>query len=106
MKQADGRWGAGRVFVCVLLAGLAGAGAARAAGAAADSASGGASAPASAPFAFADFSWVPGNAGASDRPLTFGPFTGEFRLDDVYHYEFSNPQDNTISGSTEVFRHG
>ena len=63
-------------------------------------------APASAPFAFADFSWVPGNAGASDRPLTAGPFTGEFRLDDVYHYEFSNPKDGTISGSSEVFRHG
>jgi hypothetical protein len=62
--------------------------------------------PASAPFAFADFSWVPGNAGASDRPLTAGPFTGEFRLDDVYHWEFSDPQDATISGSSEVFRHG
>jgi Putative beta-barrel porin-2, OmpL-like. bbp2 len=58
------------------------------------------------PFAFADFSWVPGNAGASVRPLTAGPFTGEFRLDDAYHYEFSNPKDNTISGSSEVFRHG
>ena len=64
-----------------------------------------ATAPASAPFAFADFSWVPGNAGASDRPLTVGPLTGEFRLDDVYHYEFSNPRDGTISGSSEVFRH-
>jgi len=57
------------------------------------------------PFAFADFSWVPGNAGASERPLTAGPFTGEFRLDDVYHYSFANPQDGTISGSSEVFRH-
>jgi len=73
--------------------------AARAGASAADS-------TASAPFAFADFSWVPGNAGASDRPLTAGPFTGEFRLDDAYHYELSNPQDNTISGSSEVFRHG
>ena len=63
-------------------------------------------APASEPFAFADFSWVPGNAGASERPLTVGPLTGEFRLDDVYHYEFSNPKDGTISGSSEVFRHG
>ncbi|HET7226028.1 MAG TPA: outer membrane beta-barrel protein [Candidatus Eisenbacteria bacterium] len=59
-----------------------------------------------APFAFADFGWVPGNAGAPDRPLTAGPFTGEFRLDDAYHWEFSNPKDNTISGSSEVFRHG
>jgi len=59
-----------------------------------------------APFAFADFSWVPGGAGANERPLTFGPFTGEFRLDDAYHYSFSNPEDGTISGSSEVFRHG
>jgi hypothetical protein len=58
------------------------------------------------PFAFADFSWVPGNAGAAERPLTAGPFTGEFRLDDAYHYSFSDPQDGTISGSSEVFRHG
>jgi len=58
------------------------------------------------PFAFADFSWVPGNAGASDRPLKVGPFTGEFRFDGVYHYDFKRPIDNTISGSSEVFRHG
>ena len=79
------------------------------ASAAADSTAAGAGAvkPAPAqPFAFADFSWVPGNAGASERPLTFGPFTGEFRVDNVYHYELSNPQDGSISGSSEVFRHG
>src|SRR5262245_57718411 len=57
------------------------------------------------PFAFADFSWVPGNYGSSDRPLSFGPFVGEFRIDTAYHYSFNNPQDNTISGSSEVFRH-
>jgi hypothetical protein len=62
--------------------------------------------PPAEPLGFADFSWVPGNAGASERPLTAGPFTGEFRLDDVYHYSFANPQDGTISGSSEVFRHG
>jgi hypothetical protein len=59
-----------------------------------------------APFAFADFSWVPGNAGSSERPLTCGAFVGEFRLDTAYHYSFNQPQDNTISGSSEVFRHG
>src|SRR5262245_24268515 len=63
------------------------------------------SAPA-VPFAFADFSWVPGNAGASERPLTIGPFTGEFRLDDAYHNSFADPSDGTISGSGEVFRSG
>jgi len=59
-----------------------------------------------APFSFADFSWVPGNAGASERPLTVGPFTGEFRFDGAYHYSFRKPKDDTISGSSEVFRHG
>lgn len=54
----------------------------------------------------ADFSWVPGNAGAAERPLSWGPFTGEVRLDTVYHFSFANPVDNTISGSSEVFRHG
>jgi hypothetical protein len=58
------------------------------------------------PFAFADFSWVPGNYGASERPLSIQAFTGEFRVDTAYHYDFSNPQDDTISGSSEVFRHG
>ena len=61
--------------------------------------------PAAEPFAFADFSWVPGNYGASERPLSTKAFTGEFRVDTVYHYSFNRPQDNTISGSSEVFRH-
>src|SRR5689334_3168473 len=55
--------------------------------------------PPPAPFAFADFSWMPGNAGATERPLSFGPFTGEFRADSVYHYSFSHPKDDTLSGS-------
>ena len=65
-----------------------------------------AEATAAEPFAFADFSWVPGNKGAADKPLTFGPFTGEFRLDTAFHYAFTNPKDDTIAGSSEVFRHG
>ena len=58
------------------------------------------------PFAFADFSWVPGNYAAAEKPLKWGPCTGELRLDTVYHHSFANPVDNTISGSSEVFRHG
>ncbi|MFT3712133.1 MAG: outer membrane beta-barrel protein [Archangium sp.] len=53
-----------------------------------------------------DFSWAPANGGAPDRPLTWGPFSGEVRVDTVYHYSFANPVDDTISGSSEVFRHG
>ena len=89
----------------LLVLALASAAAPFAAAAAANADSTAGLAPA-APFAFADFSWVPGNAGASERPLTIGPFTGEFRMDDVYHYSFAEPQDNTISGSSEAFRHG
>ncbi len=58
------------------------------------------------PFAFADFSWVPGNAGSAEKPFSYGPFTGEFRADVVYHSSFAAPVDNTISGSSEVFRSG
>lgn len=57
------------------------------------------------PFGFADFSWAPGSYGPSDHPLTWGPFTGELRIDTAYHYSFNHPSDDTISGSSEVFRH-
>jgi hypothetical protein len=58
------------------------------------------------PFSFADFSWIPGNYGATERPLSFGPFTGELRVDVPFHWEFARPIDNTIGGSSEAFRHG
>jgi hypothetical protein len=59
-----------------------------------------------AAFSFANFAWSPANLGSSDRPLTWGPFTGEIRVDAVFHQDFSNPMDHTISGSSEVFRSG
>src|SRR5204863_4882630 len=43
--------------------------------------------------------------GAPESPLAWGPFHGELRVDVPYHYSFANPQDDTISGSSEVFRH-
>jgi len=61
---------------------------------------------AAAPFAFADFCWIPGNLGSSGRPLSSKAFTGEFRFDAAYHHSFKHPKDDTISGSSEVFRHG
>jgi hypothetical protein len=61
-------------------------------------------APEKSAFGFADFTWMPASSGSNTRPLSFGPFTGEIRVDTVYHYEFSNPSDDTISGSSEVFR--
>lgn len=58
------------------------------------------------PFAFADFSWMPGNYAPSETPLATKYFTPELRLDAAYHNSFNSPSDNTISGSSEVFRHG
>ncbi len=63
-------------------------------------------APVSTPFAFADFTWVPGNSRTKESPLAWGPFTGEIRIDDAWHDSFAHPRDNTISGSSEVFRDG
>ncbi len=99
-----------RAAIAIVAAGVALLASAPALAAPADSSATAATQPAktppSDPFAFADFSWLPGNAGASDRPLVVGPFTGEFRLDDAYHDDFTHPIDNTISGSSEVFRSG
>jgi Putative beta-barrel porin-2, OmpL-like. bbp2 len=58
------------------------------------------------PFAFADFSWLTGNSRQNEYPLTSKVFTGEFRLDAAFHNSLNHPIDDTISGSTEVFRSG
>ncbi len=59
------------------------------------------------PFAFADFTWAPGNyAPLETSPLATKYFVPELRLDAAYHHSFNNPADDTISGSSEVFRHG
>jgi hypothetical protein len=61
---------------------------------------------ASDPFAFGDFTWLTGNPRTTDSPLDSKVFTGEFRADTNYTYSFNRPQDDTISGSSEVFRSG
>jgi hypothetical protein len=58
------------------------------------------------PFAFADFSWIPGNYAPAESPLATKYFVPELRLDTSYHQSFNHPGDDTISGSSEVFRHG
>jgi Putative beta-barrel porin-2, OmpL-like. bbp2 len=64
-----------------------------------------AQAPASKePFAFADFTWLNGNARTKDIPMDTKFFTPEIRADIDYTYDFRHPQDDTISGSSEVFR--
>jgi putative OmpL-like beta-barrel porin-2 len=58
------------------------------------------------PFAFADFTWLNGNARTKDTPYATSFFTPEIRADVDYNYSFNHPKDDTISGSSEVFRHG
>lgn len=58
------------------------------------------------PFTFGDFTWQSGNARTKDSLLTTKYFTGELRIDDVFHYSFNRPADDTIVGSTEAWRHG
>jgi hypothetical protein len=66
--------------------------------------SGAAKAPATEPFAFADFTWLTGNARTKESPMDTKFFTPEIRADVDYIYDFNHPKDNTISGSSEVFR--
>jgi Putative beta-barrel porin-2, OmpL-like. bbp2 len=56
------------------------------------------------PFAFADFTWLNGNSREKDTPLDTKLFTPEFRADVSYIYDFNHPADDTIGGSSEVFR--
>jgi len=56
------------------------------------------------PFAFADFSWLNGNARTKDLAMDTKFFTPEIRADVDYVYDFNHPSDDTIGGSSEVFR--
>ena len=58
------------------------------------------------PFAFADFTWLTGAPRTKESPLETKAFTGEFRVDTNFTYSFNHPADDTISGSSEVFRSG
>src|SRR6202790_348053 len=66
--------------------------------------SGAAKAQASEPFAFADFTWLNGNARTKESPMDTKFFTPEIRADVDYIYDFNHPKDDTIGGSSEVFR--
>jgi hypothetical protein len=57
------------------------------------------------PFAFADFTWLTGNPRTTVSPLSNDVFTFEFRADVQYTYDFAKPKDDTIVGSSEIFRH-
>jgi len=56
------------------------------------------------PFAFADWTWLNGNPRTKEPAFDSKFFTPEVRVDVAYHYDFNHPKDDTISGSSEVFR--
>ena len=66
--------------------------------------SGAAKRAASEPFAFADFTWLNGNARTKELAMDTKFFAPEIRADIDYIYDFNHPKDNTIGGSSEVFR--
>jgi hypothetical protein len=68
------------------------------------SASGTAKTEKAQPFAFADFTWVNGNPRTKEVPLDTKFFTPEIRADVDYVYDFAHPKDDTIGGSSEIFR--
>jgi Putative beta-barrel porin-2, OmpL-like. bbp2 len=56
------------------------------------------------PFAFADFTWLNGNPRTETPAFDSKFFTPEIRADVDYTYDFRHPKDDTIGGSSEVFR--
>ncbi|HEY6271173.1 MAG TPA: outer membrane beta-barrel protein [Terriglobales bacterium] len=56
------------------------------------------------PFAFADFSWLTGNMRVKEPPVDTKFFTPEVRFDVAYVHSFWNPSDDSLGGSSEVFR--
>jgi hypothetical protein len=58
------------------------------------------------PFTFADFTWLTGNPRTKESPLDTKLFTAEARVDVNYTHSFNRPRDDTVVGSSEVFRSG
>jgi len=56
------------------------------------------------PFADSWWGWLNGNPRTIDCPLCTKYFTPEIRVDANYNLDFNHPADDTISGSSEVFR--
>ena len=56
------------------------------------------------PFAFADWTWLNGNPRTKSAAFDSTFFTPEIRADVDYIYDFNHPKDDTIGGSSEVFR--
>jgi Putative beta-barrel porin-2, OmpL-like. bbp2 len=57
-----------------------------------------------APFSDWDWSWLNGNPRTKEAAFDSKFFTPEIRADVTYNYDFNKPVDNSISGSSEIFR--
>ena len=58
------------------------------------------------PFAFADFTWMLSNPRNHDEVLDGKYFSGEFRVDTNYMYDYNHPIDHTLDETTEGERTG
>ncbi|HTZ89330.1 MAG TPA: outer membrane beta-barrel protein [Alloacidobacterium sp.] len=56
------------------------------------------------PFADADWTWLNGSPRTKDFPLSTKYFTPEIRVDANYNLDLNHPADDTINGSSEIFR--
>jgi len=74
----------------------------------ADTPQGGAGAPEKPkpadPFAYADWTWLNGNPRNKDVVWDSKFFTPEIRMDAHYIMDLNHPKDDTMGGSTEIFR--
>ena len=58
------------------------------------------------PFAYADWTWLNGTARNKDAVWDSKFFTPEVRFDTNFVQSFNKPKDDTIGGSSEIFRSG
>ncbi|MGC2060516.1 MAG: hypothetical protein WA653_19785, partial [Candidatus Sulfotelmatobacter sp.] len=56
------------------------------------------------PFAYADWTWLNGNPRNKDVVWDSKFFTPEIRMDIHYVQDLNHPKDDTMGGSTEIFR--
>jgi Putative beta-barrel porin-2, OmpL-like. bbp2 len=56
------------------------------------------------PFSDWDWTWLNGNPRNKDTAFDSKFFTPEIRADITYNYDFNKPVDNSIGGSSEIFR--
>ena len=56
------------------------------------------------PFAYADWTWLNGTSRNKDAVWDSKFFTPEIRFDTHFVHSFNHPKDDTLGGSTEIFR--